>query len=255
MSTSGDRSTTRRVRYDAAGVEAEGYIAAPAGAGTDGREPRPALLLIHMWMGLVPFVEERARWLAELGYSAFALDLFGAGVRPNDREEAAALMKTFRDDPELTRSRALAGLEALRAQPECDGSRVAAIGWCFGGHVALELARAGADVAAALSFHGFLDTKRPAEPGTVRAKLLAFHGIVDPMVPREQILDFSDEMQRAGADWQVVVYGNAGHSFTNPAAGNDVDSGFFYEERADRRSWSLLRSHLAETIGPPGPAQ
>lgn len=253
MSEQDERLTTRRVRYDAAGVDAEGYLAAPRGAGSKQHGPRPALLLVHMWMGLVPFVEERARRLAELGYVAFALDLFGRGVRPEGREEAAALMKTFRDDPALTRARARAGLETLRAQPECEGARAAVMGWCFGGYVALELARAGAELAAALSFHGFLDSKEPAERGAVKAKLLAFHGILDPMVPREQILGFSEEMQRAGADWQLVVYGNAGHSFTNPGAGDDVDSGLFYEERADERSWSLMRAHLAETLGAPEP--
>jgi dienelactone hydrolase len=236
---------TERVAYAHGGVELEGFLARARGLET----PRPGVLVAHMWMGLVPFVEERAQELARLGYIAFALDLYGKDRRPRDKDEAGDWMKRFRDDPALLRARARAGLDVLAGIEGVDRARLAAIGYCFGGGVVIELARSGADVRGVVSFHGLLDTPEPALPGQVRAKVLALHGVQDPLVKDEHVTAFVREMQAADVDWQLVTYGHAGHGFTNPALGGDPTSGLFYNAAADHRSWQAMRSFLDELFG------
>ncbi|MBP7146411.1 MAG: dienelactone hydrolase family protein [Acidobacteria bacterium] len=236
---------SEHVVYAHGDVPCEGYMA------WDGaREgPRPGILVAHTWMGLAPFIEERTRALAGLGYVALALDLYGRGVRPHDREEAARESARYGNDPGLLRGRARAALDRLRGEPRCADRPLAAIGYCFGGHVVLELARDGAELAGVVSFHGMLATHRLAGRGGLRAKVLALHGAEDPIVPVEDVLAFQREMQEAGADWQLVVYGASGHGFTNPAAGSDRASGLFYQPDAERRSWQAMRAFLAEVLG------
>jgi dienelactone hydrolase len=238
---------TERVLYEHDGLPLEGYAAYDPALPW----PRPGVLVCHMWKGLVPFVEERTRALAALGFVAFALDLYGRGVRPQSNEEAAREMNRLVADIPLLRRRARAGLARLADSPLVRGCEVAALGYCFGGGVALELARDGADLAAAISFHGLLDTPRRAARGAVQARVLAFHGVLDPMVSAGHVQAFQREMEDAGADWQLVVYGRAGHGFTNYELPRDPRGGLFYEPDADRRSWAGATALLREALGDP----
>jgi len=209
---------------------------------------RPGVMVVHEWMGHDPYVRMRAEQLARLGYVAFALDMYGKGVRAKDAKEAAALAGRFKADRPLMRARAGAGLDVLRKQARVDPSRLAAIGYCFGGTVALELARGGADLVSVVSFHGGLDTPTPEDAKNIRGKVLVLHGGDDPSVPPKQVDAFQEEMRKGGVDWQFVSYGGAVHRFTNPEAGSDNSMGRAYNERADRRSWEAMKSFFAETF-------
>jgi dienelactone hydrolase len=209
---------------------------------------RPGVLVVHEWMGHNPYVRKRAEQLARLGYVAFALDMYGKGVRAKDAKEAAGLAGKYKGDRKLMRDRAAAGLTVLRKHPAADPARLAAIGYCFGGTVALELARGGADLAAVVSFHGGLDTPTPEDARNIKGKVLALHGGDDPFVPPAQVEAFQAEMRNGRVDWQFVAYGGAVHSFTNPEAGNDHSKGAAYNEAADRRSWIAMNAFFAETL-------
>ena len=152
----------------------------------------------------------------------------------------------YRADRALMRSRLQAGLDRLRAEPDVDESRVAVMGFCFGGGCALELARSGADVQAVVSFHGNLDTPNPADGANIRGSVLVLHGADDPSVSAEQKAAFEEEMRNAGVDWEMIVYGNAVHSFTQPGAGNDNSKGVAYNEKAAKRSWQAMLDFLGE---------
>jgi dienelactone hydrolase len=232
------------VEYRHGDAVLEGYLAyddAIAGK-------RPGVLVVHEWMGHDPYVRKRAEQLARLGYVAFALDMYGKGVRPKDAKEAAALAGKYKGDRKRMRDRAGAGLAVLRNHPAADPARLAAIGYCFGGTAALELARGGADLAAVVSFHGGLDTPAPEDARNIKGKVLALHGGDDPFVPPAQVEAFQAEMRRGRVDWQFVSYGGAVHSFTNPEAGNDNSKGAAYNEAADRRSWIAMKAFFEETL-------
>lgn len=232
------------VEYRHGDAVLEGYLAYDAAfAGK-----RPGVLVVHEWMGHNPYVRKRAEQLARLGYVAFALDMYGKGVRAKDAKEAAALAGKFKADRPLMRARAGAGLDVLRKQARVDPFRLAAIGYCFGGTTALELARSGADLVSVVSFHGGLDTPTPADARNIRGKVLALHGGDDPNVPPKQVDAFQEEMRKGGVDWQFVSYGGAVHRFTNPDAGSDNSKGAAYNERADRRSWEAMKGFFAETL-------
>lgn len=208
--------------------------------------PRPAVLISHAWGGRDAFVEDKARQLAWQGYAAFALDMYGKGKRGETTEQCQALMMPLVEDRKLLARRIGAGLEALRAQPQVDARRVAAMGFCFGGLCVLDLARSGADVRGVVSFHGLLKPNGlPAAP--VRAKVLILHGYDDPMAPPEDVLAVAREFTAAGADWQLHAYGNTLHAFTNPQA-NDRANGMAYDLAADRRSWGALLQFLGEVL-------
>jgi dienelactone hydrolase len=210
------------------------------------KEKRPGVMVVHEWYGLNDYAKARAEQLANLGYIAFAVDIYGKGVRAKNREEAAKLAGMYRSDRGLMRARAAAGLEALRQQPQVDGSRIAAIGYCFGGGTALELARSGAQLSGVVSFHGNLDTPDPGDAKNIKAKVLALHGADDPLVTPAHVHAFQDEMRKASVDWQMVLYGGAVHSFTNPASGSDPSKGLAYNEKADSRSWAAMRLFFDE---------
>ncbi len=232
------------VTYEHDGVTFEGYAAwddALTG-------PRPGVLIVHQWLGLTDNERMRADMLAAMGYVAFAVDVYGRGVRPADAAEASAEAGKYYGDRALFRSRIAAGLARLKGRPDVDGSRVAAIGYCFGGGGALELARSGADIVGVVSFHGSLDTPLPAREGDIRAKLLVCHGAADPYVKPEAVRGFIDEMEAAEVDYQLIMYSGAVHSFTQKAAGDDPSKGAAYDAAADRRSWQAMQTFFAEVF-------
>lgn len=233
---------TRLVEYRQGNVLLEGFLAYD----TAGPPRKPGVLILHDWSGVGPQVINRAEQLARLGYVAFAADIYGKGVRPKTAKAAAAEAAIYKNDRALLRERAKAGLATLRRQDGVDAGRVAAIGYCFGGTAALELARSGADVKGVVSFHGGLDTPTPRDAGKIRAKVLVLQGADDPFVPPEQVRAFEDEMRAADVDWQLVKYSKAVHSFTNPDAGSDNAKGAAYNAVADRRSWREMQSFFAE---------
>jgi dienelactone hydrolase len=233
---------TEVVEYRHGETTLEGYLAYDDST----QIKRPGVIVIHEWMGPNPYVRKRAEQLARLGYVAFAIDMYGKGVRPKDANEAAALAGIYRADRQLMRARANAGLEVLKKHRLTDVRQMAAIGYCFGGGTALELARGGAEVAGVVSFHGNLDTPNPADAKNIKGKVLVLHGADDPFVPPQQVSAFQEEMRQAKVDWQMVIYGGAVHSFTNPGAGSDPAKGAAYNEKADRRSWEVMKLFFSE---------
>lgn len=207
---------------------------------------RPGVIVIHEWNGINPQILERCRMLAKLGYVAFAADIYGKGIRPATAKESAQQAGIYRADRALMRARANAALEEIRKLPQVDPEKIAVMGYCFGGGVALEQARSGAAILGAVSFHGNLDTPAPEDAKNIRGKILVLHGAADPHVPLEQVLAFREEMETAGVDWQLVMYGHAVHSFTNPGAGDDPSRGAAYNEKADHRSWEAMKTFFAE---------
>ena len=206
---------------------------------------RPAILINHTWAGRDDFVAEKAKKLAALGYVGFAVDMYGKGVLGSSIEENAQLMQPFMDNRLVLQKRMQAALYAVKLMPWVDDSKVAAIGFCFGGLCSLDLARTGADLKGVVSFHGLLGAPGNTEGNAIKAKILALHGHDDPMAPVEQVLAFEQEMTKAGADWQLHTYGNTQHAFTNPVA-NDPDRGMVYRPDADRRSWLAMENFLTE---------
>jgi dienelactone hydrolase len=236
---------TQTIEYRQGDTRLVGYLAYPK----DAKGLLPGVLVVHEWMGLNDYAKRRADQLAELGYVAFAADIYGDGKIAADAKEAGALSGLYKKDRALLRARATAGLETLRKQSRVAAGQVAAIGYCFGGMAVLELARGGADLAGVVSFHGVLDTPMPQDTKNIRARVLALHGADDPYVPAEQVAAFEQEMRQAGADWQLIAYGGAVHGFTNPAHGNDNSKGAAYNAAADARSWAAMRQFFAELFG------
>ncbi|GKT09628.1 dienelactone hydrolase family protein [Desulforhabdus sp. TSK] len=233
---------TEWVQYRHGETLLEGYLAYDDAV----KGPRPGVLVVHEWMGLEDYAMKRAEQLAGMGYVAFALDMYGKGVRAKTPEEAAKLSGIYKGDRPLMRARAQAGLDELRKQPLVDPSRIAAIGYCFGGTTVLELARSGAPVAGVVSFHGGLGTPEPADAKNIKGKVLVLHGADDPHVPSAEVAAFQDEMRKAAVDWQMIYYGGAVHSFTNPGSGTDASTGVAYNEKADKRSWEAMKAFFKE---------
>ena len=212
--------------------------------------PRPAVLLCHEGSGLDEHVKGRAVRLAGLGYAAFALDYFGDG-RPPPRDDAMARLGPLIADVDLTRRLGRAGLEVLLAQDQVDLERVAAIGYCFGGAMVLELARDGADLQAVVGFHPGLGSPEPGASSKVEASVLMCCGADDPVVPMENRDAFEIDMKESGvADWRLEVYGGVGHSFTNPRVDEYGMPGFAFDPAADRRSWRSMLDLLDERLQP-----
>ena len=206
---------------------------------------RPAVLINHKWAGRDDFVAEKAKKIAALGYVAFAVDMYGKGVLGTTAEENAKLMQPFMDDRQMLAKRMQAALYAVKLLPWVDDSKVAAMGFCFGGLCALDLARTGADLKGVVSFHGLLGAPDNAQDNSIKAKVLVLHGHDDPMGPVEQVIAFEQEMTKAGVDWQFHTFGNTLHAFTNPVA-NNPDFGTVFQPDADRRSWLLMENFLME---------
>jgi dienelactone hydrolase len=239
-----DFMPTRDVDYGCEDVNLRGYL-----AWNERSEPRPGVLVFHEGLGLGDFAMERAHRLAGLGYVALAADMFGERRQARNLQEVATLVGGLRAEPEKLRARGRAALETLAALPQVDAQRLAAIGFCFGGSVVLELARAGADLKAVVSFHGVLATKMPAVTGQIKASVLVLTGADDPLAPPDQVADFENEMRLAAVrDWQVISYGNTLHGFTNPAADGSMLRSALYNAQADRRSWASMQSLFDEVL-------
>jgi dienelactone hydrolase len=207
---------------------------------------RPAVLIVHDWMGVTEHTKSIAENIARLGYVAFAADIYGKGVRPSDTQGAAAEAGKYKADRALLRRRAAAGLEVLKKDPLAAANQVAAIGFCFGGTTTLELARSGADIQGVVSFHGGLDSPSPEDGKQIKAKVLVLHGADDPFVKSADITAFQEELRKGGVDWQMIYYGDAVHSFTQKKAGTDKSKGAAYNEPAARRSWQAMKNFFAE---------
>lgn len=220
-----------------------GHLAVP-----DGDDLRPAVLVCHEGPGMSNHPRRRADRLAEeLGYVAFALDYHGGGV-PLPADEMMATLGVLMADQAETRRRALAGLDQLLAHPRADPSRVGAMGYCFGGTMALELGRGGAPVHAIVGFHSGLANATPADAGNITGKVLVCIGVDDPIIPPAQRAAFEEEMNAAGVDWQMLLHSGAGHSFTNKLA-DGSRPGFQYHEPSDLRSWRAMTGHFREVFG------
>jgi len=234
---------TKIIQYKDGDTVLEGFVAwDPDKTQNDS----PGVLVVHQWMGLTDYEKGRCKQLAELGYVAFALDIYGKGVRPDSPQAAGQMAGKFKTDRKLYRQRLNLGLQQLREQPGVAKTKLAAIGYCFGGTGVLELARSGASLSGAVSFHGGLDSPTPADGQNIKAKLLICHGEDDPFVPAKDIAAMKDEFNQAGVDWQMIGYSGAVHSFTQPMAGTDNSKGAAYNLKADQRSWIAMKAFFTE---------
>jgi len=208
--------------------------------------PRPGVVIFPEWWGLTDYPKHRAEQLAQLGYVAFAADMYGDGKTTDNPAEAGQWDKAVMDDPDLLRARAQAALDALSKDSHVDTKHIAAIGYCFGGTVALELARSGAPLTGVVSFHGGLATKNPDDAKNIKGKIMVCTGGDDAFIPAAQVDGFEDEMRKAGVNWQVLVYGGAHHAFTNPEADSHHIPNIAYNADADKRSWEAMKSFFEE---------
>ncbi len=234
---------TKIVEYKDGDTVLEGFVAWDSSAAG---KSMPGVLVVHQWMGLTDYERGRCKQLAELGYVAFALDIFGKDTRPSDLQEAAKQSGVYKNDRATYRRRLNLGLAQLRGQKGVAQDQIAAIGYCFGGTGAIELARSGADIKGVVSFHGGLDSPTPSDGKNIKAKLLICHGADDPFVPAGDIAAFQAEVNAAKVDWQMISYSGAVHSFTQPMAGNDNSRGAAYNEAADKRSWLAMQTFFNE---------
>lgn len=228
------------ISYGAGGTELVGWVEAGTGA-----EPRPGVLVVHEWWGLNDYVKGRAHQLAELGYEALAVDMYGGGQTADAPEGANELMSAALGDVPALEARFQAALDTLKARPGVDGSKIAAIGYCFGGAVVLHAARIGLPLSCVTSFHGSLGSFHKPAPGSVKAKVLVCHGADDALVPDEDVAAFKAEMDAAGADYQFEAYAGALHGFSNPDAtanGEKYGMPLRYDADVDAASWAAMRS-------------
>lgn len=230
---------TRLIDYTHDGKSFEGFLAAPTG------EKRPLVVLSHAWGGRGPVEQSYAQRIAELGYAGFALDLYGKGIFVRETSECQALMTPLAQDRPHLQQRLLNAIEVSRKLPEVDATKVVVMGFCFGGLCALDVARTGADIKGAASFHGLFGAPGNTKGRKIKAKVIAFHGWDDPMVTPDDVKALGQELTEAGADWQIHAYGGVMHAFTNPEA-NDPAFGAVYDKRAADRSWESMKLFLAE---------
>jgi dienelactone hydrolase len=208
---------------------------------------RPGIVVFPEWWGLNDYPKMRADMLAKLGYVAFAADVYGNGLVAKDTTEAGALATMYKGDRKLLRDRAGAALATLKSRPNVDPAKLGAIGYCFGGTAALELARSGADIKAVVSFHGGLSTPAPQDARNIKAQILVLHGADDPVVTPEEVTAFEKEMKEAVVKYEVIKYPGAVHSFTNPASKGDIP-GVKYNAEADVKSWQAMKEFFNKTL-------
>ena len=239
----------KEVTYSNNGETLKGYLAYDDAI----KGKRPGVLVVHEWWGHNEYARKRARMLAELGYTALALDMYGDGKQAHHPDEAGKFAGEVAKNLPLAKARFDAALEFLKQQEGVDANDIAALGYCFGGSVALQMARLGEDLKAVASFHGGLSTQAPAGPGKVKARIISFTGADDPMIPPEQVAAFRREMENAGVNYKVVVFPGVKHSFTNPAAdenGRKFNLPLAYDAAADKASWEETKNFLADVFKP-----
>ena len=239
------RIVTETVFYQHDGVNLEGLLAYDDSV----RGKRPAVLVVHEWWGLNDYARGRAEQLAGMGYVAFALDMYGKGKVTKHPTQAGQWMKQVSSNVYKWQQRALAGLEVLKKDPRTDVNRIAAIGYCFGGSTVQQLAYSGADIKGVVSFHGSLMLPVSVQINQVRARILICHGAADPFVKRGDLEDYISTMESSGLDYQIVIYGGAKHSFTNPEADTVGMDALKYSKSADQRSWEDMKVFFAEIFG------
>lgn len=233
---------TESVEYKDGDVTLKGYLAYDDSL----KGPLPGVLIFHEWWGLTEYPQHRAEQLAKAGYIAFCADMYGNGAVTKNADEAKSLVGPFYGDRAMTRKRAQAALDILKSQKLCNQKKIAAIGYCFGGTCALELARSGADLEGVVSFHGGLTTPDSSDAKKIKGKLLICHGADDPFVTWDDVATFQREMRNAKVDYEINAYSGAVHAFTNPASGNDPSKGMAYNMNADRRSWRAMMDFFNE---------
>lgn len=231
----------KEVPYTVQGRAFEGHLADGSGG-----QPAPGILVLHEANGLSPFARQKADQFAALGYVAYAPDLFGEFAETLER--CLELVHQFTEDWEELRTRCTAALEALRAQPNVDKRRIAAVGFCFGGQAALELGRTGADLSAIVGLHLVLATRRPEDSANIKAKVLICMGDQDPFVPRDARNNFMDNMAVSGVDCQLLLFSGVGHGFSNPEADASQIPGVKYDAKATRRAWEAMDRVLVEAF-------
>jgi dienelactone hydrolase len=236
---------TKEVTYKQGDTELQGFFAWDAAA--NGK--RPGVLVVHEWWGHNQHARNQAIRLAKAGYVGFALDMFGKGKVTTHPQDAQAFATEAMKDPQAMKARFLAALDVLKKDPHVDPSRIAAVGYCFGGGVALAMARQGVDLAAVTTFHGALATQQPAAPGAVKPRLLILTGADDPMVGADQVAAFKKEMDAAGAKYEVVTEPHAKHGFTNPDADKVGVAGLGYNAEADKDAWDRAMKFFGEVFG------
>lgn len=209
---------------------------------------RPGVLVIHDWMGLTDENIRKATDIAKLGYNVFMADIYGVGNAPKNVDEAAKLSGSYKADRKKLRGRVNAALSTLEKEKGVETKHIAAVGYCFGGTTALELARSGAKLNSVVTFHGGLDSPTPADGKNIKAHVLVLHGADDPYNKAADVSAFQDEMRNNKVDWQMISYGGAVHSFTDKGAGTDNSKGAAYNAEADRRSWQAMQDFFKETL-------
>jgi len=235
------------VSYQANGTTLKGYIAYDDAF----KGKRPAVLVVHEWWGHNEYARKRARMLAELGYTALAVDMYGDGKQAHHPDEAGKFATEVSKNMPMAKARFEAGMKLLRKEKTVDASKMAAIGYCFGGGVVLNMARLGEDLKGVVSFHGSLGTDSPAQPGQIKARIVSFSGEADPMIGADSVAAFKREMDNAGADYRVVTYPGAQHAFTNPEAdelGKKFKMPLAYNVEADQDSWQQATVFLREVF-------
>lgn len=236
---------TEEVSYTVSGKDFTGYLAYDDAV--EGK--RPGILVVHEWWGLNDYARKRAEMLAELGYTAFAVDMYGSGKTADHPDDAKAFMQEALSNLPEAEKRFNAAKQLLQEHETVNAEKIAAIGYCFGGGVVLHMARAGADLDGVVSFHGSLADRTPAKPDQVKAEVLVFTGEADPFVPPEQVEAFVGEMEKAGVEYQVVGYPGVKHSFTNPhadEAAKQFNMPLAYDAKADQDSWQHMQAFFDE---------
>ena len=233
---------TKTIPYQQDGVDLLGYLAFDNAL----KGKRPGVLIVHEWWGLNDYARKRAEQLASMGYVAFALDMYGKDKVTDHPEQAQAFMKQVTENVDTWQKRAIAGLEILKKQPNTDSNRIAAIGYCFGGSTVQQLAYSGADIKGIVSFHGSLLLPSAQAAKQTKAKVLICHGAADPFVKPELLQAYISAMNVSGIDWQMVIYGHAKHSFTNPGADKHGMPALGYNRHADLRSWEAMKQFFNE---------
>ena len=237
----------KEVSYQANGTTLKGYIAYDDAF----KGKRPAVLVVHEWWGHNEYARKRARMLAELGYTALAVDMYGNGKQAHHPDEAGKFATEVSKNMPMAKARFEAGMKLLRREKTVDAGKMAAIGYCFGGGVVLNMARQGEDLKGVVSFHGSLGTDSPAQPGKIKARIVSFSGEADPMIGADSVAAFKREMDNAGANYRVVTYPGAQHAFTNPAAdklGKKFKLPLAYNAEADKDSWQQATVFLREVF-------